>query len=113
MGDATTETTSEQRTAPQDAEAVVLVRDAKGAESRALTPPHQETELVLMPGLRLQAAQQLTRRFFAGGTLGLLLPISPNHYTFRDAQGARREAFQMASPSLALGVFVAFRLAEL
>lgn len=83
------------------------------AESRALTPPHQETELVLMPGLRLQAAQQLTRRFFAGGTLGLLLPISPNHYTFRDAQGARREAFQMASPSLALGVFVAFRLAEL
>ena len=83
------------------------------AESRALTPPHQETEFVLMPALQLQAAQQLARGFFVGGALDLLLPISPNHYTFRDVQGAPHEAFRMASPSLAFGVFVAIRLAEL
>jgi hypothetical protein len=83
------------------------------AESRDLIPPRQETELVLVPALNLQAAQQLTGNFYIGGALGLLLPIAPNHYTFRTAQGARREAFQMASPSLGFEIFVAFRFAEL
>lgn len=83
------------------------------AESRALTPPRQETELVLMPELHLRVAQQLTPAVFAGGALGVLFPIGPNHYTFRDFQGAPHEAFRMGVPSLSFGVFVAFRLAEL
>ena len=83
------------------------------AESRDLTPPHHEIETVVIPTLHLQAARELFRGFYAGGGLSLLLPIAPNHYTFRDAQGATQEAFRMAMPSLAVGAFVAFPVLEL
>jgi len=82
------------------------------ATNHGLTPPHQEIELVVLPSARVQLAQQLSRGFYLGGALGLVLPISPNHYTFRDVQGARHEAFQMASPSLTFGILLAFRPAE-
>lgn len=80
------------------------------AESRGLEPSRVRHEVVFSPELHLQAAQGVGRGFFLGGGFGVLFPLRANQYTYRDPEGVRAVAFQMASPSLGLGLFVAREL---
>jgi hypothetical protein len=81
-----------------------------GAESRGLLPHRRRTEVVPSPVLRVQLGYDLGRGVLLGSTLAALFPISPNRYTFRDAEGENHLAFQMASPGLAAGLLLAFRV---
>ena len=80
------------------------------AEGSDLSPHRRKSDWALSPSLRLQAARQLAGQVLIGGTLGVSFPISRNRYTYQDVAGASHLAFQVASPALELGVFVAFRV---
>lgn len=80
------------------------------AEGSELAPHRRKTHLLVSPALRLQVAKRVAGPLLLGGSLQVSFPISRNRYTYRDEQGARQLAFEVASPSLMLGVFAAFRL---
>ncbi|HKO47828.1 MAG TPA: hypothetical protein VJV79_08895 [Polyangiaceae bacterium] len=80
------------------------------AEGSGLSPQRRKTDWALSPSLRGQAATRLAGPVLVGGQLGVSFPISRNRYVYRDSQGATQLAFEVASPSLVLGVFVALRL---
>jgi hypothetical protein len=80
------------------------------AEGSGLSPHREETDWALSPSLNLSAARQLVGPVSIGGSLGVSFPISRNRYVYRDSQNVGHLAFEVASPSLVLGVFAAFRL---
>lgn len=80
------------------------------AEGSGLSPHRRKTDWALSPSLSGQAARQLGGAVWLGGSLGVSFPISRNRYVYRDNAGASHLAFEVASPSLVLGVFLAFRL---
>jgi hypothetical protein len=80
------------------------------AEGSGLSPHRRKTDWTLSPALRLQAARQVVGPLLLGGTLGVSFPISRNRYVYRDAAGSSQLAFEVASPSLVLGLFAAFRV---
>ena len=80
------------------------------AESHGLEPPHSRTEVVFSPEAHLQIAKNVGEILLFGGGVEVAFPIRPNQYVYRDAEGVRQQAFQMAIPSLSLELFVAGRL---
>ena len=80
------------------------------AEGSGLSPHRRKTDWTWVPSLQLQAARLLSGPVLLGGTFGVSFPISRNRYVYRDLEGSRHLAFEVASPALVLGVFVAFRL---
>lgn len=80
------------------------------AEGSGLSPHRRKTDWALSPSAQLEAARQLAGPLWLGGSLGVSFPISRNRYVYRDSQDVRQLAFEVASPSLVLGVFAALRL---
>jgi len=80
------------------------------AEGRDLSPHRRKTNWALSPLVRLQAARQLGGPISLGAALGVSFPISRNRYTYRDSAENSHLAFEVSSPALVFGLFVAFRL---
>lgn len=80
------------------------------AEGSDLSPHRKRTAWTVSPSLQLQAARELSGPVSVGGSLGVSFPTSRNRYVYQDAAGATQLAFEVASPSLVLGLFAAFRL---
>ena len=80
------------------------------AEGSGLNPHRRRTSVALSPSLELRAARQLFGPVLLGGALGVSLPISRDRYVYRDVDGSSHLAFEVASPSLELGVFASLPL---
>jgi hypothetical protein len=81
------------------------------ARSRDLSQNRRRTEFVLTPTLRVQLARELGASPISfGGLLGASIPTVRNRFVYRDGDGASRQAFEVATPALLFGAFVALRL---
>lgn len=81
------------------------------AKSRDLLENRRRTELVLTPSVRLALARELgAGPISLGGLLGVSFPTVRNRFVYRDSAGQTQQAFEVGTPALVFGAFVAFRL---
>jgi len=67
------------------------------ARSRGLIEQRSDTQWLLMPGISVRGARIFWHRFLVGGGIVAAVPVSPDRYVYRDAEGGRQSAFQMSS----------------
>jgi hypothetical protein len=74
------------------------------ARSRGLLDARSDTQWFALPGLSVRAARIVGRRWLVGGGLVAAVPVSPDRYVYRDAEGSRQAAFQLSPLVLTLQV---------
>lgn len=74
------------------------------ARSRGLLDARSESQWFALPGLSVRAARIFGRRWLVGGGLVAAVPVSPDRYVYRDAEGNRQAAFQLSPLVLTMQV---------
>jgi hypothetical protein len=67
------------------------------ARSRGLLEARAESQWFALPGLSVRAARIVGKHWLLGGGVQAGLPIGPDRYVYRDADGRRQAAFQVSS----------------
>jgi hypothetical protein len=74
--------------------------------SHGLLEARSQTQWFVLPGLSLRAARIFGQRWLVGGGVLAAVPVAPDHYVYRDADGQRQPAFQVSSLVLSAQVGV-------
>jgi hypothetical protein len=67
------------------------------AHSRGLLEARDRIQWFALPGLGVRGAAIVSRRWLLGGGVLAAVPISPERYVYRDAEGRSQSAFQLSS----------------
>jgi hypothetical protein len=74
------------------------------AKSAGLVPARDSGEWVLLPEVRGELGRELVGPIGVGGFLAAAFPLAANRYVYRDLEGEKHQAFQMAPLSVLAGI---------